>query len=496
MKHTPILFFLCLMVTKAITNGSATPQEDDGVLLLDEKGLEEAIKNSEFLMVHFFAPWSGHCKHLAPTYAKAAKVLAGLDKPIPAARVDGTKINGVTQKYGVQGYSTIKFFVRGTPITHRGERTVTDLVKWAKHMTAPFLPRIETAAELEELKKAHQVLTIFFGQEDSKEYNEFEDAAISLRSIDTVSFAHTSNPDLIEANGGSKVTTFTRHNNKASSFDLEGQLTKKSVLTHVNSNRFPAVMEFEGKDAYERFFNQPYKAIIYFSEDKNEEFIQAFTQLAEENINKNKNGKKIAFFTSGFNSSKSHVHRLRLDLRPEINLDSTPAVWIVDPENKELPKIRHQGELTADSVRDFLKDWRENRLDKYYKSAPIPENNDGPIKEVVGRSFKDLVVNNNKYVLLWFYSPKYDYENKIRDAILKNLAKKYSGHRNLVLAKIDNDTNQIPGIQVTRLPEVLLFAPRWKSSPIHHTGDRGVEGIERFLKEKLGDDYIEAPQDL
>jgi len=41
----------------------------------------------------------------------------------------------------------------------------------------------------------------------------------------------------------------------------------------------------------------------------------------------------------------------------------------------------------------------------YIKSEPVPETNDGPVTVVVGKTFDDIVMDENKDVLVEFYAP-------------------------------------------------------------------------------------------
>ena len=54
--------------------------------------------------------YSGHCKKLAPEYAKAAQTLAAQDPPRYIAKVDATENNEVSERHGIKGFPTLVFY--------------------------------------------------------------------------------------------------------------------------------------------------------------------------------------------------------------------------------------------------------------------------------------------------------------------------------------------------------------------------------------------------
>lgn len=480
MKSSHILLF-CLVASSALTVDWGYPEEDD-VIVLSDSNFDEAIQKFDHILVEFYAPWCGHCKKLAPEYAKAAKDLKGLDTPIPIAKLDATENGETAKKFGVQGYPTLKFFVKGDAIEYNGGRTQADIVNWIKKKTGPPSAVLKDAAHLEEQKKGNKVLVAYFGAEDSAEFKQFQAAALSL---DAVAFVHSSDSSLLEANGGNQITVFTQHD--SGSHHHSGAVSKDSILAHIGNVRYPLVMEFEGDEAIERVFGKEHPAIVFFS-DSEHAFEKEFTALAQADAG---NAKPVHFFTSKVTSGLGQ----RLADYIGVAASSAPAVWIIHPANRDLSKFQHSGDLTQASVAAFLASWRSGSLDRHYKSEEIPEKNDEPVKVVVGKNFQDLVINNDKYVLLEFYAPWCGHCKSLAP-IYDELAKQHAANDKLVIAKCDATANEIPGVNVSGFPTLKFYIPGKKDAPIDFSGDRTAEGFNKFLKEQLGDDFVEPQEEL
>ncbi len=78
-------------------------------------------------------------------------------------------------------------------------------------------------------------------------------------------------------------------------------------------------------------------------------------------------------------------------------------------ENQEsyryiLPKA---AKLTKKNIMKFLKDYQNGKIERYLKSQRVPtdQENEVPVKTIVGKNFDKIVMDNTKDVLVKYYAP-------------------------------------------------------------------------------------------
>lgn len=72
---------------------------------------------------------------MAPEYSKAAKQLKANNPQIILAKIDSTANQALAQKFSVQSYPTLRFFINQTDIEYKGGRTEKDIIGWINNKT-------------------------------------------------------------------------------------------------------------------------------------------------------------------------------------------------------------------------------------------------------------------------------------------------------------------------------------------------------------------------
>jgi len=187
------LFVLAASLYGALVSADAAESitEEENVLVLTTQNFDQAVKTYNHLLVEFYAPWCGHCKALAPEYAKAATTLKSQQSAVRLGKVDATLQAELGERFKIRGYPTLKFFVDGTPVEYGGGRTADEIVQWVVKKSGPPAALVATVADLNKLRDANEVAVLGLFKSDAADNEALALFNTVAKSVDSVAFGVT-----------------------------------------------------------------------------------------------------------------------------------------------------------------------------------------------------------------------------------------------------------------------------------------------------------------
>jgi protein disulfide-isomerase A1 len=456
---------------------------DSDVTVLQKDTFESFVGDHPLVLAEFYAPWCGHCKALAPEYESAATLLK--EKNIQLAKIDCTVEAELCEKQGVQGYPTLKVF-RGpdSSTPYSGQRKADSIVSY---MIKQYLPAVSVLGtdDITEFKKAEKfVLIAYFDTEDKDSNNTFSAAAESLR--DTFLFGATSDPALAEADGVKMPAIVLYKTFDEGKDNYEGKFDITNITSFAKAASTPLIGEV-GPDTYSGYMAAgiPLAYLFVDNEEIKEKLVAAIRPIAIEYKT------KINFATIDAVAFGAHAANLNLESK-------WPAFAIQETVKNQKFPFDQEEEITQEAIAQFVKNFVEGKIAPSIKSEPIPETQEGPVHVVVANNFEDIVIKNEKDVLVEFYAPWCGH--------CKNLAPKYEELAKLyfdnpeyadkvIVAKVDATSNDVP-VDIQGFPTIKLYPSGAKDSPVDYAGARTVEDLANFIKANGAykiDAYIPPP---
>lgn len=465
-------FLYCtLLVTLLVSAFAAIEVDSDGVLILTDKNFDEAISENPLMLVEFYAPWCGHCKQLAPEYAKAAKELA--NEPVKLAKVDATEEKEIGSRFEVKGFPTIKFFNTGKPTDYSGGRTSADIVSYMKKKSGPPAVTINTVEDLTNTQEANDAFVVgYFADVTSAEAKAFTTAA--SQDEDNV-YTITSSADVKAELGLSADTVVVLKAFDEGRNDMAAGTDSAAIADFVAGNVIPLINTYSREKA-KKIFGSPVKVhALFFTDgdaDHHEKTVESFKSAASEHKGK-------VLFVNIPSTEKNILDYFGL------TEGDLPAFVLADMSEQGMKKYPFSGEITSDAVSAFVGEFNAGTLKPTLKSeTPEPADTEGPVTVLRGESFADIVVNNDKDVLVEFYAPWCGHCKKLAP-IYDELGEKFQDNDNVVIAKMDATANEIDvdGVNVSGFPTLIFFKGNDKKNPVTYKGGRDLESFVSYLEE-------------
>ena len=166
-----------------------------------------------------------------------------------------------------------------------------------------------------------------------------------------------------------------------------------------------------------------------------------------------------------------------------VRIEDTPCVWLILPKEGDILKYIMQKPITHPTIMSFLEDYRRGALQQTYRSESEPKDWDTqPVKVAVGNSFKRVVIDSPRNVLVYFYLPTCPHCRDMTGEFIK-AAEGMQHDNNYHFVKINMNDNELREVDVKSYPTLMLFKKNNKHKPITFSGKRTAEDFQTFLTE-------------
>lgn len=465
--------------------------EDGHVLALTENNFDEQIKSHKYVLAEFYAPWCTHCKALAPEFASASLMVKQYDESILLAKIDATVEEAIAARFNVEGYPTLKWFVDGQPTDYTGGRGSTDMFRWVKRKTSPATREVDSIDAAEQFNMstgANYFVVGYFASPDGPEYFAFRDAALATDET----FGFTTKPEVAQywGLGATAPAMAMRKIFDEPLASYGGAWEVLPIAQFTRAERHPLLPPFEAAH-YDAIFAMEHQ-VFYIASSKDDESTAVMLREVARAV-------KLQMVQLAWVQTEDEFSTQLLEyfgvLEEEAADQVRPAEAVVLGFTKEgllgAPvKYVMKGPITAQTLQAFAESVADATATPHFKSDPVPppEENNGPVKVVVGDTFESIVLDPTKDVLLEVYAPWCGHCKEL-EPVYNKLGKRFSGIDSVVIAKMDGTTNEHPLLELEGFPHVVLFPAREPgeggdalTSEVYE-GDRTLIGLTRFLKQ-------------
>ncbi|KAJ2601350.1 hypothetical protein H4R99_003044 [Coemansia sp. RSA 1722] len=237
--------------------------------------------------IKFYAPWCGHCKHLAPTWIKLAEAAKG---KVNVGEVNCDEDNTLCTKYNVQGYPSLKLLWEGEAVEFKSSRDLDTMVGFIDNILAqPNTAHSISDLRLEQSK--NDVVYVFtYNATDksaktkaalshvklnaqklfqSKKLNLVTDLEVA-REISGSAVADLTTPKLVVLKDG-KVIAY------------EGLLSSDDQLHEwFYAERFPLLPELDRENSDDLFYDSDYLVLAVLDTTRGDGHVSNYREVARE----------------------------------------------------------------------------------------------------------------------------------------------------------------------------------------------------------------------
>lgn len=465
--HRIFLFVLFTFSTLSILN-KQPPKEPIPELLqpITASNLSKLRNSGPLLMMVYY--------NSSPNQSEASrKVMESLAKResiggmrVALGQLEANEQQTIAQRLKALVNGSIHLILHDREIHYEGELNEGKIDFWIKKKIGLSAERIDSENQYRNFVQDEENLIYFFPEGELSAKESFIKASRELDSL-----CAYSESKVIKSK--EKITSKYAivHRSKR----LGRRVTMRELpFSLVDFLRFEAwkrslsVLELD-KAAFDRVLKSEKPAVLLFGEHDERWF----------NLSAEKEKERLLFLRArpGEETTKKMAELLGLE-----GGGRTQAVRIIRYKNDNFQRFACRSE--EEPFRICLDDFKKERLVALLKSQPVPIENKGKLRVIVGSTFQREVMSSPQSVLFFIYAPLSDKGGKI-EQILAKIAEKFSKSE-LIVAKMDGTANEVPGLDLRILPVMRLFKKGEKKKSSEYKGDWSEDSVVDFVANILG----------
>ena len=450
-------------------------EKENDILVLNDLSFTPAMKQFKYLLVLFYDPKDTKSQQFIPEYEKIAFNLQ--KEYFFFAKINSIQYKNIADNYEIKSVPTLILLKNGKKINFQGEKTAENIEKFLKEKTRPKIKRLKMKKDLEHFKKDNEVALVYFGKNESV----IEELVIAERKMDNnIPMATIDLDDVIQEN-------FKKEKNKKNEgfimfkhYDdkkvvMKEKMSVKNLIKFSNNFSNPKCLEY----------NKESHKIIF---DKRNPIVFIFSTKSERHY-----GDSLNLFNYMFKSVKGRFKLGVCDVKDEfskkladfcgMNEKNIPKVVIVDPRPETPLKYEMSGGINEENIMIFANKFLKGKLKPFLRSEEVPKDNDGDIFILVGKTFKQYVINNIKDVLVYFDAPSCKFCKEFEPKLAKLAKALKESNPNLLIAKMDGTVNDVEEYQIHQYPTIKFYPGNTKDKePLTFIPTNDINELLGFIK--------------
>ena len=436
-----------------------------------KESLKQFVKDYKFVVVLYNQPQTKKGKIISKWYLEVAKIH-------DVNEVFFLQVHMKKDKKKKIFKPRLDMYVYGFKKTYHGDMDPEHLHNWIGDIVKAVPTQIKTLEDID------SVDSHYFAYIDEKWYNANKThLTVLTKLISPLNIFYglpKEETDKLTLNKQltSPLWVYREYNKELIEVDIHLPLKKKADF--ILNNEFPAFV-LPNPESYRLITEFKAPVLIYFTNDKSDEFIDIIKKLA-------KPYRDYLITMSVVPEKKNKTAKFFMDF---MGIDNLPALRILNMQ-EDIKRYKYMGELEPTLIEYFLQNYKRNNLKSYVLNEPAKKNEtvNGFLK-ANHQKFKRLLNDRVNANMIYIYS---SYKGKSRDHLdnLELIESVFRENKNFKIYLIDQDKNDLDGHFREQLPILLLTAP--PKQIYHFENEYNFTNLANFILSKLPHMKLSEPE--